>query len=267
MNLKPSVDNVSVEQAGAVAVVSFANSPEGTITVSGAGQLLEAMEALLSNPGVSAIVLTGGQEGIFIRHADVSQIARSFAAVAAGDIEPEAFKSSSFAALTSLLDGAPKPVIAAIDGTCMGGGLEIALACTLRVAGVGVSHIGLPEIRIGIFPGAGGIRRLTRLIGTHQARRFVLRGEIVDAHHALDLGLVDEVAPSALFRAKEIAAELANRSPAAIAAIMDLSKCSDDPTEFDRSSVAFASLALQDPALAAKLDNFCAAGTRLEDAP
>lgn len=267
MSAQRSAASVTVEQTGPVAVVTFANPPKGTITAGGASRLLETMDALMSDAGIRAIVLTGGQEDIFIRHADVSQIARSLAAVAAGHIEPEAFTSSSFAALTALLDGATKPVIAAIDGTCMGGGFEIALACTLRVAGAGVAHIGLPEIRIGIFPGAGGIRRLARLIGIHQARRFVLRGEIVDAHRARDLGLVDEIAPSALVRAKEIAAELADRSPAAVTAVMDLSRRCDDSAEFDRASMAFASLALQDPALVAKLNSFCAAGTLLEEAP
>ena len=95
--------------------------------------------------------------------------------------------------ITALLEGMPSPVIAAINGAAMGGGLELALACTFRVASGG-AKLALPEVKLGIIPGAGGTQRLPRLIGKSRAAKIILTAEILSAEQALAIGLVDDVA-------------------------------------------------------------------------
>jgi enoyl-CoA hydratase/carnithine racemase len=162
---------------------------------------------------------------------------------------------------------APIPVIAAINGVCMGGGFEIALSCTLRIAGSTVERIGLPEIRVGIFPGSGGTQRLGRLIGTHRARAFILRGAVIGAEQALSMGLVDEVAPSAFARAMELANELVGRSPAAVRAIMELTRTGDYDTGLREEVLRFAALLKEYPDTLARLRAFVAGGEDLGGIP
>ena len=147
----------SVEMRGPVAILRFSNPPDGTIALKGAKQLLDQLTALLANDTVRAGVLSGGQPGVFIRHADVAQISRAAEALAEHRIEPQCFVDGVFPRLGHAIEQADKPVIAAIDGICTGGGFEIALCCTARVVSRAATHIGLPEIRLGIFPGAPNI--------------------------------------------------------------------------------------------------------------
>lgn len=254
----------SVELRGPVAILRFSNPPEGTIAVKGAKQLLDHLTALLTNDTVRAVVLGGGQPGVFIRHADVAQISRAAEALADHRVEPQSFVDGIFPRLGHALEQADKPVIAAIDGICMGGGFEIALCCTARVVSPAATHIGLPEIRLGIFPGAGGTQRLPRLIGHHRARLFMLQGEVVDAAQALKLGLVDELAPEALPRAVEMAQSFASRPAGTVAAILSLTRQSPEP-RFDEELTAFAAVMRDDPHVRARLHAFVERGEHLED--
>jgi enoyl-CoA hydratase/carnithine racemase len=262
-----SSDNsqVTAERRGRVAVLSFANPPEGFIALKGALQLLEQMRTLLADDAVRAVVLTGGQPGVFIRHADVGQIGRAAEALARGEIEPSSFLGGPFFELGQLIQGAEKPVIAAIDGVCMGGGFEIALACCARIASRSSTAIGLPEIRIGIFPSAGGTQRLPRLIGRNRARLFILAGAVVDAAAALEIGIIDEVAPCALDRALELAESFARRPAGAVAAILRLTR---DPPDraFEEEQIAFAELLRDDPQVRARLRQFVEDGERIDQA-
>lgn len=255
---------VTVERRGVVAVLRFSNPPDGYIANKGAGQMLEQMTQLLSDDAVRAVVVTGGQPGVFIRHAEVGQISRAAEALVDGRIEPQSFLAGPFPRLGHLIDAAEKPVIAAIDGVCMGGGFELALACTSRVASPAVTAIGLPEIRIGIFPGAGGTQRLPRLLGLHRARLFILQGAVVDARRALELGLVDELAPSALQRAIELASEYARRPAGAVAAVLRLTR---DPQRllFDEELLAFAELLRDQAQVRSELRQFVEGGKRLDE--
>lgn len=256
-----------VHRRGAVAVVQFKNEPSGLIAAKGAAQLSSAVEELLRDASVQAIVLTGGAPGVFIRHADVSQILRAGEALAESRIGPADFLDSPFARLGRLCETAPIPIIAAIDGACMGGGFEIALSCTLRIAGRDVKQIGLPEIRLGIFPASGGIQRLGRLLGVHQARSFILRGAVVGAQQALTIGLIDEIADSAAARAAEIANELAGRPQAAVRAIMELSRQNDPEVGLGEEAMRFATLLRDHPEILARLRAFVADGESLDKLP
>ncbi len=197
---------VSSETRGSTGLIRYGNPPRHYMTGEGAGQLAAAINTAASDPAIRAIVLTGTGD-VFVRHFDVGEIIRAGEAVAAGAITADAFETGPFVDLQEACFHAPKPVIAAINGTCMGGGFEIALACDLRVAADSVTQIGLPETRISIFPGGGGTQRLPRLIGEAAALDFILRGRVVDAAGALAMGLVHETAPDALARALEIAGE------------------------------------------------------------
>lgn len=255
---------VAVEGRGAVAVVRFVNPPAGFIANKGAAQLRDALSGLLADPAVRVVILTGAQAGVFIRHADVSQIARAGDAVAEGRIGPGSFVTTPFCELATLLRDSLKPIIAAIDGDCMGGGFELALNCTMRIAGAPVAAIGLPEVKVDIFPGLGGIERMARLVGMHRARLFALRGEVVSAAEALVLGLVDEVAPDALARALQVAEELAGRNPATVATIMRLAR---DNAALEETGIAMAELLGAEAGIRTLLHAFVESGERLQDLP
>jgi enoyl-CoA hydratase/carnithine racemase len=256
-----------VERAGAIGVVRFVNPPSGVIASKGASQLADAIEPLFADSSVRVVVITGAAPGVFIRHADVTQILRAGEALTAQRIGPEDFLGSPFARLTRLCDTAPIPVIAAIEGVCMGGGFEIALSCTLRIAGRTVQQIGLPEIRVGIIPGGGGVLRLRRLIGSHSARAFILRGAVVGSEQALAMGLVDEVADSAFARAMELGRELGGRSAAAIRAVMDLTRTNADDAEERAEQLRFAALLNEHPETLDRLRTFLAGGEDLGKIP
>lgn len=258
--------NVTIDRTGyrKIAIVRIALPSDRAIGTRDAEKLGDAIASVLNDDSINAIVVTGS-EGRFIPHADVHQIGRAAAALATGRIAPDSFLDSPFVRLGRLLDEACKPVIAAIDGECLGAGLEIAIACTMRVAGAGVKQIGLPEIRIGLFPGGGGTQRMERLVGWQRARTFMLHGRIVDAQEAVAIGLVDEVAQDPMARALEIAAEIAARSPAAVAALLELTRPRHAPVGFDAEVLAFARLLRDRPETASGLERFLASGARLRD--
>ncbi|KAF8504215.1 ClpP/crotonase-like domain-containing protein [Gautieria morchelliformis] len=121
----------------------------------------------------------------------------------------------------AVLENLPVPTIAAIDGPALGGGLELSLACDLRVAGSSVTKIGLPETRLGIIPGAGGTQRATRLLGISKAKDLIFTGRMLSASEAKDWGVVDYVADSsqtAFDRALELAWEMSSSAPLALRA-------------------------------------------------
>lgn len=114
--------------------------------------------------------------GFFIRHYDLASIGKAAAALRDRVIDSRPFLDSDFARLVDAIAASPLTVVAAINGICMGGGLEIALACDIRIAQHDVEHIGFPEIRVDIFPEGGGTQRLARLIGEATALDMALRG-------------------------------------------------------------------------------------------
>jgi len=199
-------------------VISYNNPGAGTLTAAGTSQLLVALRAGVADETVRCIIYTGGRPDIFIRHYDVGELV-VMSDVVKGDAPPPppAEDDGGYYALVDITASAPKPVIAAINGLCMGGGFELALACDLRIAGTSVEAIGLPETRVGIFPGGGGTQRLPRLIGEAKALEMILRGLVVTGPQAAVQGLVHEVVDDPLARALEIAAEFASRPAEGIA--------------------------------------------------
>jgi enoyl-CoA hydratase/carnithine racemase len=225
---------VSLERHGGAAVVAYANPPLGTMTAAGAAEMLAAVQGAADDPTVRSIVITGGLPGIFIRHYDVGELAVMSERLGADQPAPAAPRGPAgrpgghFGELVDLITAAPKPVIAAINGLCMGGGFEISLACDLRIAGRDVTAIGLPETRLGIFPGGGGTQRLPRVIGEAKAVEMILRGRVMDAEAALTLGLVHELADDAEARALQIAAEFDARGAEGLAFAKRLTRAALD---------------------------------------
>jgi len=207
---------ITLEARGSTRIIRYGNPPRHYMTGDGSARLAAAINDAAAEADIRAIILTGTDD-VFVRHFDVSEIVKAGEAVAAGAITAENFETGPFVDLQEACFHAPKPVLAAINGTCMGGGFEIALACDIRVAAEGVEQIGLPETRILIFPGGGGTQRLPRLIGEAAALNFILRGRVVNAADALSLGLVQETAPDALARALEIAGEFEAKGADAVA--------------------------------------------------
>lgn len=170
-------------------------------------EFAQAFDALEKESSVKAVVFASGKKGSFIAGADIGMIAK-----VTSEDEAATMSRGGQAAMDRLA-AFPKPVVAAIDGACLGGGLELALACHGRVASSSKkTKLGLPESQLGLLPGAGGTQRLPRLIGLQAALDLMLTGKQVDARKAKKLGLVDEVvdAPIVVQVAAELAARLAN---------------------------------------------------------
>ncbi len=222
---------VQVERRGAAAVMTYANPPFGTMTAAGSQEMLEAFRPLAADPAVRSVIVTGGLPDIFIRHYDVGEL--SAASDAGQDrplppAEPGGRPRQGFLALVDEIFEAPKPVVAAINGLCMGGGFELALACDLRIAAPQAAAIGLPETRIGIFPGGGGTQRLPRVVGEAKALEIILRGLTFDGAEAYRIGLVHELAGDPLARALEFASEWEARGADGIAHAKRLTRAALD---------------------------------------
>jgi enoyl-CoA hydratase len=203
---------------GRVALLELADPPLNLTT----GPLLEDLEAALealeaAEPGdVRAVVVTGRGERAFSVGSNVKEFEAYRALGGAEPFEHEARVAQRLAAL-------PMPTIAAIEGDALGGGLELALCCDLRVAAE-TAQLGLPEVRLAVTPSTGGTQRLPRIVGIARAKELVLTGRILTAGEAERIGLVNEVVPrgQAVSRAREIGEEIAGRGPLAVRAAKTL---------------------------------------------
>jgi enoyl-CoA hydratase len=168
---------------------------------------------------VRAVVLGGGGDrGAFLTHYSVEELLAAAEDREAMRISGTSLTRGYHAVLLSMRD-LPKPVIVAMNGNTMGGGLELSLACDVRIGQHGDFRYGFPEVRLGIIPGGSGTQRLSRLIGAGRAVEFIMRSRVVEPATALALGIVHELADDALARATEIGVECAALPPRAIAAV------------------------------------------------
>jgi enoyl-CoA hydratase/carnithine racemase len=177
---------------GAVAWLTFTNPPRNLMPMAGTTELAGHLERLGADGSISVIVLTGGVDGYFVAHADTADLARL------GRGEPVEGDPLDWARATSLMASIPPVVVAAIDGQAWGGGCELALGATIRLASER-AHLAQPEVAVGIIPGAGGTQRLPRLVGLGDAAAMVLTGNPVSAAEARGMGLVQAVLPTSGF--------------------------------------------------------------------
>ncbi|MGB6518218.1 MAG: 3-hydroxyacyl-CoA dehydrogenase NAD-binding domain-containing protein [Candidatus Cybelea sp.] len=176
----------------AVAVITLDNPPVNALSFSYCAKLIETLEAAHADDAVQAVVFTGAN-GLFSAGADVNDFNR----------EPPP-NAVTIRDVIAAIEASVKVHVAAIDGNCLGGGFELSLTCDYRVATPG-AKLGLPEIKLGLLPGAGGTQRLPRLVGARAALEFMLKGSSISAERALELGILDEVVPDVMGRAATLA--------------------------------------------------------------
>jgi len=205
-----SFETLLLERRERVAIITI-NRPEkrNALNIKTREEGAALIEELRGNDSVGVVVITGAGDKAFIAGADIAEFAGRTAMM-----QRDVMVSRS---LFNAIDSFPKPVIAMINGYCLGGGCDLALACDIRIASENASF-GQPEINLGIIPGGGGTQRLTRLVGEGKAMEMILTGEIIDAKTAHAIGLVNHVVPLDQLEAKtmEIASRIAEKSPIAL---------------------------------------------------
>jgi len=194
---------VKLERNDAIAIVTVNSPPVNALSAAVRGGIFECMKSAIADPEVKAIVLTCGGR-TFIAGADITEFGK-----------PP--KPPGLAEVLELMENSPKPIVAAIHGTALGGGLEVALACHYRVA-TKEARLGLPEVKLGLLPGAGGTQRLPRAVGKAKAMDLILTARMMDAEEAERAGLVSRIVPDGqlLEEALAIAAKIAAFSTPAV---------------------------------------------------
>ena len=212
----PSYDTLLLAIEGPVATLTLNRSAVlNALNTQLFDDLERAFTMLRNDPSVHVILLTGAGDKAFAAGADIAELALTDAASG----EDKALRGQS---VFRLIESLGKPVIACINGFALGGGLELALACTLRLASES-ARLGQPEVKLGLLPGYGATQRLPRLIGASAALKLLLTGDIISAGEAFRIGLVDELLPPAelLPRAQALANQIAAQAPLAVAACLE----------------------------------------------
>jgi enoyl-CoA hydratase len=211
-----NLENLIVERQESVAVLTF-NRPRvlNALNSQTLDELRRAVLALRDDPSVRVVVLTGAGDKAFIAGADINELAE-LTSTAGLDYAVRGQQA------LDLVAGLGKPVIAAINGYALGGGCELAMACTIRLAAES-ARFGQPEINLGLIPGFGGSQRLARLVGGGRALELLLTGEPITAAEAHRIGLVNRVYPPAdlMREALALAAKLAAKAPIATRCVID----------------------------------------------
>ncbi|MBB6646368.1 enoyl-CoA hydratase/isomerase family protein [Halobellus ruber] len=205
-----SFESIRVGREGGVATVTIDRPDDRNALNATVRSELKAALPAIEDSEARVIVLTGSEEcNAFVAGADVTELRdRDLLAQREASARPRVYE---------VVDGLATPVIAAVNGHALGGGLELATACDIRIAEAG-GKLGQPEINLGLIPGGGGTQRLPRLIGEGRAMRLILSGELIDAAEAADIGLVAEVCDPETFddRVAELAGAIAEKSPLAL---------------------------------------------------
>lgn len=211
-----SLETLLVERDGAVSVVTI-NRPKvlNALNRQTIAELEEVMRAAGQDDEVHAIVVTGAGEKAFVAGADINELA----VLTPAEGQRHARRGQQ---VFDLIEQLGKPTIAALNGFALGGGCELAMACTLRIASES-ARLGQPEINLGIMPGYAGSQRLPRLVGKGRALEILLSGDMVTAARAFEMGLVNRVVPAAdlLSEARKLAHTLASKAPLATRYILD----------------------------------------------
>jgi enoyl-CoA hydratase len=198
-------ENIIVSAENNISIIHL-NRPESRNALNSdmIAELDRAFDDLSADSEVKVVIITG--EKNFAAGADITAMV---------ELTPEEAYSFAFSPVYNKIAACSKPVIAAIEGFALGGAMELALCCDLRIANPN-AKLGFPEISLGIFPGAGGTQRLPRLIGTSKAKELIFTGKIIKGEAARECGLVDILAEDPLEEAKKLAMDLAEKAPIAL---------------------------------------------------
>ncbi len=206
-----SFPNLSIETRDGVAVVTV-NRPKvlNALNAETISELDRAFAELGTDQAVKGVILTGSGEKAFVAGADIEELAQE---TPASGQETSRRGQRVFRRIETL----GKPVIGAVNGFALGGGLELALACHIRLAAEG-AKLGLPEVKLGVIPGYGGTQRLARIVGRGRALEMILSGEMIDAAEAHRIGLVNRVVPLAelLEEAESLMRKILSNGPLAV---------------------------------------------------
>jgi enoyl-CoA hydratase len=209
-------DNILLEKKSAIAYITV-NRPKvlNALSLATMEELGVAFQEIKSDPSIRVAILTGSGDKAFVAGADIGELAKQ-----------DAVSGKDYAhrgqAVLGLIENLGKPVIACVNGFALGGGCELALACTMRLASDN-AKLGQPEVKLGILPGYGGTQRLPRLVGKGLAMQMILAGEMITAQEAHRIGLVNEVTAAAelIPRAEAIAAKIIANAPLAVQYAME----------------------------------------------
>src|SRR6202161_4215502 len=209
-------ENVLFEKKNAIAYVTVNRAKVlNALNMATMEELRSAFHDIKNDANIRVVILTGAGEKAFVAGADIGELAQQ-----------DAVSGKQYAqrgqSVLNLIENLGKPAIACINGFALGGGCELALACTMRLASNN-AKLGQPEVRLGIIPGYGGTQRLARLLGKGLAMQLVLTGEMISAQEAHRIGLVNEVttAPELIPRAEAIAAKIIANAPLAVEYAME----------------------------------------------
>jgi len=209
--LSANFENLLVEQKDSIAYVTI-NRPKvlNALNMATMSQLRAVFTQLKDDRDVRVVILTGAGEKSFVAGADIGELQEN------SPVEAKEYTHRGQAVL-DLIENLGKPVIACINGFALGGGCELAMACTMRLASEN-AKLGQPEVKLGIIPGYGGSQRLPRLVGKGIAMQLLLTGEMITAQEAQRIGLVNEVVPSGqlIARAEAMAQAIIKNAPLAI---------------------------------------------------
>jgi enoyl-CoA hydratase len=209
-------DNLLLARDGAVAIVTL-NRPKvlNALNNQTLAELSTCMAGLRADDSVRAVILTGAGEKSFVAGADINELA------ALSPVEGQAHARRG-QAIFDAIEQLGKPVVAAINGYALGGGCELAMACTIRLA-ADTARFGQPEVNLGLIPGYAGSQRLPRLVGKGVALEILLTGDMVTAQRAYEIGLVNRVVPGAelMAEATKFAQALAAKAPIAVRFILE----------------------------------------------
>jgi enoyl-CoA hydratase len=209
-------ENILLEKKNAIAYVTVNRQKVlNALSLATMDELGSAFQDIKDDPTIRVAILTGSGEKAFVAGADIGELARQ-----------DAVSGKKYAhrgqAVLDLIENLGKPVIACINGFALGGGCELALACTMRLASEN-AKLGQPEVKLGIVPGYGGTQRLPRLVGKGLAMQMILAGEMITAQEAHRIGLVNEIVSAAdlIPRAEAIAAKIIANAPLAVQYAME----------------------------------------------
>lgn len=180
---------VHVETTEGIAIVTIDNPPMNVLSGQVVTELGEVFSSIAEDPNVITVILTGAGNRAFMAGADIKEFP-SFIGKEIEEIKDITRKQHQ---VLNFIDNLPKPTIAVLNGITFGGGCELALTCDIRIAEEQI-QIGLPEVKLGLFPGGGGTQRLPRLIGPAKAKELMFIGDPISADEALKIGLVNQVA-------------------------------------------------------------------------
>src|ERR1041385_6609429 len=211
-----SFENITYEKKGAIGYVTV-NRPKvlNALNMATMEELRQAFHSIKGDTEIRVVILTGSGEKAFVAGADIGELSKHDA------VSGKEYTHKGQSVL-NLIENLGKPVIACINGFALGGGCEIAMACTIRLA-TESAKLGQPEVKLGIIPGYGGTQRLARLVGKGIAMQLVLTGEMITAQEAHRIGLVNEVVAAAelISRAEAIAQKIIGNAPLAVQYAME----------------------------------------------